>query len=577
MKPFFIHIAAWLLAMLILLGIIIGILAIRMSDTPDVENGSYLTINLISELPEYDPPGDVMSQIMGSSPLSLQTVLTNMEKAEVDDRIEGVVIKVATSLSVGTGGAQEIRQAIKRVQKSGKKVYAYLESMDKKSYLIAAACDEIVSPKTAYNNFIGFQGRSMHVKNALEKLGIKPNIHKIKDYKSAAEMVIREDMSEPARENRQWILDDIWDMCMEALEKDRGLTEEQIVAIMQEAMLSTERCVELGMIDKSQYWDELKKTLQADEEEFKSISLSSYAKVDAEDLGFKAKKKIAVVHAQGTIGGRKNSVNPLLGTMMGYETIVSELEKVMEDDDVVAVVFRVDSGGGDAFGSDMMGHQIEVLAQKKPVVVSMVDVAASGGYHISYRANHIMANPMTICGSIGSISGKFNNSELMTKLGITFSHIEKGPNAQLYNSGRDFTEEEWELFTADHWRGFNEWLADVAEHRGMTFEDAEKLAHGRVFTGRQSLENGLVDSLGGLHDAIAKARELAEKDNKLEAGAKIVAVHYPKKQGLIDMLMGGDMASVAKWATIRMVRDDIKNTYQMTSESVWMVEDLTVE
>jgi len=573
MKHFFINVAAWLVAMLLIMGIAVGIIALNMDDTPDIEKGSYLTINLIGSLPEYDPPGDVMSTVMGSSSMSLQNVLTNLEKATADERVDGVVLKIASTLSVGYAKAQELRQAIQRVRASDKKVIAYLESMDKKAYLIAAACDEIVAPKTAYLNFIGFSSGSTHIKGALDKLGIVPNVHKIKDYKSAAEMVLREELSDTARENKQWILNELWDMYMQALEKDRGLNEEQVMGIMQEAMLSTERAVELGMIDKTRYWDELENDLKGDEDELKTVSLSTYSKVKAEDLGFKADKKVAIVHAQGMIGGRKNAVNPLLGVMMGYETIVGELEKAMEDEDVVAVVFRVDSGGGDAFGSDMMGHQVEVLSKKKPVVVSMVDVAASGGYHISYRASHIMANPMTICGSIGSISGKFNNHDLKMKLGITHSHLEKGPNAQLYSSDRNFTDEEWELFTRDHWNGFNAWLQDVSEHRGMTFEEAEKLAHGRVFTGRQALENGLVDSLGNLDDAVAKAIELAE----LPEGTKTVNAHFPKKKGVVEMLMGGDKAALAKWATYRLVREEVQQNYQLATESVWMHEAFQVD
>ncbi|MCP3860914.1 MAG: signal peptide peptidase SppA, partial [Phycisphaeraceae bacterium] len=235
-----------------------------------------------------------------------------------------------------------------------------------------------------------------------------------------------------------------------------------------------------------------------------------YASVEPKKVGLKGKKKIAVIHAQGSIGGRESSVNPILGVMMGSDTVVRDLKAAREDDEIEAIIFRVDSGGGDALTSDLIGHEIANCAAAKPTIVSMVNVAASGGYHIAYEATKIVADNATVVGSIGSISGKFNNKELYDKLGLTRDHVAKGPNALMWSADRDFTDAERERFETDHWRGFNEWLQDVADHRGMTFEEAEKLAHGRVFTGRQSLANGLIDELGGYDRAVELAKELAE-------------------------------------------------------------------
>ncbi len=573
MKSFFARVFASLVAMIILISAIGVLVGFKMNQEPKVEEGSYLVVNLNGPLLEYDPPADVMSKAMGSKDITLQSVLSNLEKAAVDDRIVGVVLKLAETLETGQGKIQEIRQGIRDVQAANKKVIAYQESMDKGTYMIAAACDEIVSPKTAYNTFIGLAATTTHISGSLEKLGIKHNLHKIKDYKSAAEMITRKDMSEAAREMRQWIIDDMWAMFVDTLEEDRELKEEKINAIMEQAFLTTQQAKDFGMIDEILYWDELETKLKGEAEEFQSITMGSYDQIKAAGLGLEGEKKIAIVHAQGTIGGRENAVNPMLGVMMGHETIVEELKKVMEDEEVAAVVFRVDSPGGEAFGSDMMGHQIEVLASKKPVVVSMVDVAASGGYHISYRASHIMANPMTITGSIGSISGKFNDKKLMGKLGVTRDYVSKGPNAMINSSDMDFTEQEWERFTNNHWAGFNAWLSDVAEHRNMSFVDAEKLAHGRVFTGRQAEQNGLVDSLGNLKDAVAKAKELAS----IDIAEKVTVEHHPKPQGLLETITGGDTATLVKWATYRIFKDEIQQTIHTMENSVWTEETLTIE
>jgi protease-4 len=203
----------------------------------------------------------------------------------------------------------------------------------------------------------------------------------------------------------------------------------------------------------------------------------------------------------------------------------------------------------------------------------MVDVAASGGYAISYHASKIVANPMTITGSIGSISGKFNTRGMYNKVGITFDSVTKGPNALMWSDHTDFTTEQRKRFVDDHWRGFNRWLEDVAEYRGMTFEDAEKLAHGRVWTGRQAKENGLIDEVGGLDRAI----ELAKEEAGIEVTEEVTIVDYPEEKGLIESIMGSDdpVAAAFRWALYRFIHEDLEESYRYflaTSSETWAVE-----
>ena len=288
------------------------------------------------------------------------------------------------------------------------------------------------------------------------------------------------------------------------------------------------------------------------------MSQGRYAEVLRSKLDLDGDKKIAVIHAQGTIIGRRNDVNPLLGLTMGHESIIAEFRRARLDEDVAAIVFRVNSRGGDALGSDLMGHEVEITVGVKPVVVSMVDVAASGGYHISYRASKIVADPMTITGSIGSISGKINMKDFYDKLGITFDHVERGPMATIESDLQDFTPEERARFEENHWNGFNDWLRDVAEHRDMSFEDAEKLAHGRVWTGRQAVANGLVDEIGDLKHAIELAGQLAG----IPADEQVTVEHFPKQKGLLESLMSGDgaAATAAHWIVYRTIREDVAET-----------------
>jgi protease-4 len=214
---------------------------------------------------------------------------------------------------------------------------------------------------------------------------------------------------------------------------------------------------------------------------------------------------------------------------------------------------------------------VERTAKVKPVVVSMVDVAASGGYHIAYRASKIVADPLTLTGSIGSITMKPNLKGLYDKLGISYDFVTKGPMALMYSDYRNFSPEEKERFEKNHWDGFNDWLRDIAEHRGMTFEEAEELAHGRVWTGRQAKANGLVDELGGLDTAVAIAKNLAD----IPEEEQVTLLHYPKKKGLLSLFIGRnqDSHSIVSWALYRFVQDDLVATLRMLEESPFCIMD----
>jgi protease-4 len=562
----------------VLFVLVVGIAAIKSSQKPKIEDHSYLVVDIYGEVLEYDPPGGVMAEILGGGPETLHRILGNLEKAAVDDRIDGIIMKLSSSNTLGTAMREEIRHAIKKVRAADKKVYAFGDFMDTRVYMLAAACDSIYMPPNGYFMYTGFGVTSAHFKGTLEKLGIKPNLHKIKDYKSAAELVTRSDMSPEAREMYGWMLDEGWDYYVSCLEEDRGFTEDQIVSFMDYAMMRPVEAVEMGLVDRLLYWDEIEDMLKKeDDEKLNTVSMCRYADEDPKDLGLGGKKKIAVVHAQGMIGGRKSKIDPMFGLLMGHESVNADIRQAMEDEDVVAIVFRVSSNGGESLASDMICHQIHMATESKPVVASMVNVAASGGYMVSYKADKIIADHMTVTGSIGSISLKFNMKGFYDKLGMTHDSVTKGPKALMWSDTKDFTPEERKRFEENHWDDFNAWLADVAKFRGMTFEEAEKLAHGRVWTGNQAKENGLIDDVGGLDRAIEIAKELAE----IPADEGVTIVHYPEKKELIDVILSGegDFATAAvRWVIYRFIKDDLAETWNMMNESrVFYMEDAYLE
>jgi protease-4 len=577
MKSFLRNFFACLLALIILLVVVIGVVAFKSMQKPKIKDHSYLVVDIYGEIPEYSPPTGVMGQIVGGCPETLTRILTNLEKVCVDDRIDGVILKLSSSNNVGHAKLQEIRGAVRKIQQAGKKVYAYSDAMNRKTYFLAAACDSIFMPPSAWLDITGYAVVSMHVKKALEKLDIKPNLHQIKDHKAAAELITREDMSDPVRENREWMMAEFWEMYTQALNADRGLDEAKIVEIMEQAMFIPQTALEAGLIDAICFWDEFEELLMPEgADELHTVSQGRYADVDPGDLGLKGKKKIAVVHAQGLIGGRESGVHPLLGMVMGHETVCGNLQSVCKDEDIAAVVFRVDSGGGEGTASDMIGHEVHVTTEEKPVVVSMVDVAGSGGYTISYRASKIVANPMTVTGSIGSISMKLNFRDFYKKLGITFDSATRGPNALFWSEITDFTKEQREAFEEFHWADYDLWIADIAKFRGLSIEELAELGHGRVWSGRQARENGLIDELGGLDRAIELARELAE----IPADDEVTVVHYPKQKNLIESILSGegDFSTVARWIVYRALRTEITRTWDLLSHGpLQLSEELPID
>ena len=566
MRTFFGAALGTLFGILLLVALALGVGGVVASRDSKIRDHSWLVVDLDGELPEYDPPGGVLAAVTSGDVETLQRVLDNLRKARVDERIDGAILRVSAGGAGGRAKIEELRGAIARLREADKKVLCWTSSFDSPTYLLLAACSEVLAPPSASIQFTGFSGGGMHVKRSLDKLGIRPNIHKLREYKSAAELVTREDMSAEARENVDWMLEEMWEMYVEALERDRGLDEREIEALMQHAYFTAEEARERGLVDRLLYWDELEHELLRDEEdELRSVSPTRYARVAPKKLGLAGDKTIAVVHAQGLIFGRENGVSPVWGMTMGHETIGAELRRARLDEDVAAIVFRVDSRGGDALVSDLISREVDVTREVKPIVVSMVDVAASGGYDIAYRGSKIIADPMSVTGSIGSITGKFNMAGLHDKLGITFDYATRGPMALINSELRDYTEEERLRFEDNHTRSFNMWLEDVAERRNMTFEQAELLAYGRVWSGRQARERGLVDELGDLERAIALAKELAG----IAADEPVTLVHYPKRKSLVQSVLAGDAAAAtaARWYIHRALRQELATTLEVLRQA----------
>jgi protease-4 len=565
-------IAVLVAQVLLLATLFFGLMLLTALFTADesvtVTDGSWLVLDVYGEIPSYDPPESIASSIIDSDGETVDRLLTNLEKAAADTRVAGVIVKVSSSNSLGLASMGELREAIRRVRETGKPVIAFSDGLDRNALYLASACDSIFMPDVADVIFTGYGLVDMFAKGTLEKLGIQQNLHKIRDYKTAAEMMQRDSMSPEAKEMAEWLMKELWEVQLGAIARDRSVPMDSMTVYMEHALFEAGEAQTAGLIDGVRYWDELEDSL-GDGDDLETISSDDYADVSRSEAGLKGKKRIAVVHAFGMIGGRKSRIDPSLGTLIGHETVVQDLRDAAEDSRVDAIIFRVDSRGGDALTSELISREVGKIAADKPVIVSMGDVAASGGYAVAYRATKIVADSLTITGSIGSIYGKINMAGLFNKLGVTFDWVTKGPNALLWSGVTDFDENQWKRVEDHHDASFRRWLENISAARDIPLDTLLPLTEGRVWTGRQAKAHRLIDDVGGY----ARAVEVAKEEAGIATDEEVTFVHYPKRRGLYELLTSGDAPlTLVRWTIHRWLKEDVAETTRLLTSGrlrVW--------
>lgn len=510
---------------------------------------SWLTIGLDGELLEhYGPPS--LSEIVEDPPPCLMEITENLEKAAVDDRIDGVLFRL-DFFHATQGKLDEIRAGIRRVREAGKPVYAYANYLMDGGLYLASECDSTFLFPRGKVFLLGRGAAIQHIKGTLEKLDIHEQFHATGDYKSAVEMYTAKRSSPEALENIQWVLEDLAGSFDETLAANRNLERADLDRLRERAILTTEEAVRESLVDEEIWFDELRDRLAGPRSRWRTISSQDYAKVDRGSLGLGGRAKIAVVHAQGFVGSSgEHRWDPTWGLLMGPDRVIDDLRAAWEDNAVKAIVLRWDTGGGATDGSQRITRAVARARDEKPVVVSIADHAASGGYMMSYPANRIVCAENGITGSVGSFIGKFNLRGLWEKLGITFDDVALAPNAFLFSGLHDWTDAQWERIAEDNWETYREWVDDIARARALTFDEVDGAAGGRVWTGRQALERRLVDELGGFDEALAEAKRLAD----LDEDAKVTLVHYPERRSPVEMILSGDFRIAASSDLVRELR-----------------------
>jgi len=541
MKDFFKNVFATMLG-LFLFGIVmsfmgfmclIGIIA-SSSSTTKIEDNSVLVLKLDGSMTEQEEE-NMMNSLQGISSLSFEGTMKAIKKAKDDDKVAGIYLE-AGQFGADLAQAEEIEKALLDFRKSGKWIIAYGENYSTLGYYLASTANKIYLNKEGMIEWSGIGGEKVYYKNLLAKVGIKFVTTKVGKYKSAVEQLTADNISDADHEQTQRYLDGWWNTILATVAKNRSLNKDSLNAYADRVItleapenMQKYKLVD-GLIYNDQIADIVRKQLGIDKED--DINKLTVDDINADDTPVTG-EHIAVYYAYGDIVDKASpqSIFQDDRQIVGND-MCKDLEDLAKDDDVKAVVIRVNSGGGSAYASEQIWHQISELKKVKPVVVSMSGAAASGGYYLSSNANWIVADPTTITGSIGIFGLFLDRSELYTKkLGINYAEVKTNRNSVFGASGHPFTPEQLSLLQNNVNRGYMLFKKRVAEGRKMTMEQVENIAQGRVWLGQDAIKLKLVDQLGGLDDAIVKAAKLA-KMNDYETAS------YPSPLSTWEQLLG---------------------------------------
>lgn len=544
MKDFIKNVGATIVG-IFLFGIIIGIFGVMSlvgmvasgQATKNVKENSVLVLKLQGDLQEQ-AQDDVLGQLTGNTfnSLGMDAISSAIKKAKANKDIKGIYLETGI-LGADVAQLQELRDQLVDFKKSGKWIVAYSDNYTQGCYYLATAADKVYINPEGSINWHGIGSQPMFVKDLLAKFGVKMQVIKVGKYKSATEMFTEEKMSDANREQTQRYIQSLWDNMCKDVSKSRNISVAKLndladngVFVANGKMLLAEK-----MVDGVKYADEMKaevkKLLKLDaDKKISQLSIADMATVKEE--GNDGDDEIAVYYAYGDIvdspaaGSLFSNSHAIVGN-----DVCKDLEELANDDDVKAVVIRINSGGGSAYASEQMWHQIDLLKKKKPVVISMGGMAASGGYYMSCNANYIFAEPTTLTGSIGIFGVIPNFSDLATnKLGLKFDEVKTNRNALFGSQARMMNEEELTFLQGAITRGYHLFRQRVADGRKMTVDQVEQIAQGHVFTGEDALKIKLVDELGGLDKAISKAAALAKTKSYYTQG-------YPAPLDFFDQLL----------------------------------------
>ena len=525
---------------LIGLAVIVSVASVALmllvaSRGPSVPASATLVLRPGGELPEIEPD-DVVGQVFRRDTNTVRGFVEALRKASRDPRIRVVVLMPSTLELPYWGKVQELRDAVLDFRKSGKTVIAFLEYGGDREYYLASAADRVFLLPTSPLDLTGVASYEIFLRGALDKLGVYPDFLHIGDYKTAPNQLTEKGFTPAHREMSQSLNRDMYEQLVKGIAEGRKKTDEEIRALLDQGPFVAEEALKAGLVDELAYEDQLDDRVpELSDVGSRRIEGVDYQRVRPESIGVRPRSRIAVLFAVGTIVSGRSGFDAVNGSVVGSDTMVEQIRRIRDDDSIKAIVLRIDSPGGSSVASDVIWRELMITREQnpsRPLVTSMSDLAASGGYYIAIPGDVIVAQPATLTGSIGIYSGKMAIGGALDKIGVGRDAVTSGANADIYSPFDAFTPAQRakvETFMQGFYDGF---VTKVAESRKVTPDQIRAVAQGRVWTGRQALEHGLVDELGGLDAAVTIAKERAN----IPANEDVQLVVYPARRSFFDAL-----------------------------------------
>ena len=523
----------WLVLVLIVIAVVISatgllVTALFVGREPLVAGNSTLVLTVAGDLQEVEP-GGVIGQLFEPPP-TVRSVVDSLRKAKVDRRVRSVIVRPAGTAALW-GKVQEVRDAIADFRSSGKPIVGFLEYGGEQEFYLVSACDKVFLMPTASLDLTGMASYELFLRGTLDKIGAYPDALHIGDYKTASNTFTEKGYTAAHREMAESLNSDLYEQLIRGLAEGRHKSEDEIRQLIDHGPYLPEDAVRAGLVDDVAYEDEIDDKVQLGSGSVRYLQQRDYRYVSPSSVGLNRGPRIAVIYASGMISSGESSADSPQG-VVGSDTIVQYLRKARGDSSIRAIVLRIDSPGGSAIASDVIWREVMLTRDVKPVIASMSDVAASGGYYIAMPAHAIVAEPATLTGSIGVVMVKFVIEGTLNKVGATVDGVSRGQYAQLYSPVRPFSPEERKKIEEQMQATYDAFVEKAAAGRNTTPERIDAIAQGRVWTGQQARQIGLVDELGGLERALAIAKQHA----RLDPNSEVELVVYPPKKSFYEVL-----------------------------------------
>jgi len=535
------------------------------SSGPDVQENSVLWLRLSPNIVEK-ASNNPLSQLIDPRE-TIGSVVQSLRKAKVDERIQSVVLIPPAQQGLW-GKVQEIREAIKDYKSSGKKIVAFLEYGGNQQYYLATACDEIFLTPTSPLDFTGVARSELFLREAFNKIGIYPDMLHAGDFKTASNLYTETTFTPEHREMSEALNRDLFEQLVAGVAKGRRMSEEDVFQLINEGPFLPKDALSKGLIDGLMYEDEILDFLEADDKGVTPIPHSDYQYVSGSSVGLNEGPAIAIIYAVGPITLGYGTVDVAGGDVVGSQAMVDAIRSARLSDGIKAIILRIDSPGGSAVASDIIWREVALATEDKPVVVSMSDVAASGGYYMAAPADVIVAQPATLTGSIGVFAGKLAFGEVLKKFGIGLETIADGQMSDMNSVGASYSDEARERMQKQIDAIYEEFLNRVSEGRGMTRDEVHSVAQGRVWTGQQALSVGLVDELGGLEHAVLVAKQHAG----IDIGQEVERHIYPRARTFSELLSGSFGATIGSFLKTNQNKSSLYKPF-VQLESIYLFQN----